>query len=519
MPAPAYSRMRALDAPKPSPLLLPSIESLRASLKRARYRDDPVFWCEDKLGERLWSKQREILESVRDNRYTAVPSCYESGKSFIAARCAAWFIDTRPLGTARVITTSITGGQVKAVLWTEIARAHAKGKLPGRLNQTEWWVPITDVDDGIREELVAFGRKPAENNPTSFHGIHAPDVLVIVDEAAEFPKGLFDALKGALGNERARLLMLGNPMDSLSEFAKVCAPGYQPKHNVISISAFSTPNFTGEDVSEEARIGLVSPLWVEERKLDWGEDSPLYKSKVLAEFPENTDDVLIPLSWIKAAQARWNADAFETEECYDVELGCDVGGGNNKNIICKRKGRRAKIVVDNNNPDTMKTLEYLLTEIEREPQTLSAKIDAIGIGHGASDRAKQIATDQVIKREQPDYARCASLVIGVEIGRTGTDPVHYANYRAEGFWLLRELFKEGSSSDRTDGIAIDPSDEQLAAQLSSLKYKYSAGRIQIESKKEMLARRMPSPDRADALMLAFLKLKANEEVVVYEVSW
>lgn len=510
---PTYSRMRALEAPKPS-LHLPSIESLRESLKCARYRNDPVFWCEDKLGESLWSRQREILESVRDHRYTAVPSCYESGKSFIAARCACWFIDTRPLGTARVITTSITGGQVKAVLWTEISRAHTKGKLPGRLNQTEWYVPIVDETDGTtREELIAFGRKPAEHNTTSLQGIHAPDVLVIVDEAAEYPKSLIDALKGLLGNERARLLMLGNPMDSLSEFAKVCAPGYQPRYNVIRISAFVTPNFTGEEVSEDARIGLVSSLWVEERKLDWGEDSPLYKSKVLAEFPENTDDTLIPLSWIQAAQERWNQDQFDTEECFDIELGCDVGGGNNKNVIYKRKGKRAQIVLENNNPDTMKTLEYLLLELEKEPNAKSAKIDAIGIGHGASDRAKQISNDQTVKRDQPDYARRAALVIGVEVGRTGNDPVHFANYRAEGFWHLRELFREGN-------IDIDPKDEQLAAQLSSLKYFHNSGRIQIESKKKMKEKRkLPSPDRADALMLAFLVLKPSEDAVVYEVSW
>jgi len=513
--APAYSRMRSLDTPKQSSsLLIPSIESLRESVKRARYRDDPVFWCEDKLGEHLWSKQREILESVRDNRYTAVPSCYESGKSFIAARCACWFIDTRPLGTARVITTSITGGQVKAVLWTEISRAHSKGKLPGRLNQTEWYVPIVDESDGsTREELVAFGRKPAEHNASALQGIHAPDVLVIVDEAGEYEKALLDAIKGLLGNERARLLLIGNPADASTEFAKVCEPNYKPHYNVIRISAFETPNLTGEEVSEEARLGLVSRIWVQEREEEYGKDSPYYKSKVLAEFPENTDDTLIPLSWIKAAQKRWDNDAFETEECYDVELGCDVGGGNNKNVIYKRKGRRAKLVLDNNNPDTMQTLEYLLLELEREPNAKSAKIDAIGIGHGAADRAKQISNDQTIRRDQPDYSRRAALVVGVEVGRTGNDPIHFANYRAEGFWHLRELFKEGN-------IDIDPADEQLAAQLSSLKYFHNAGRIQIESKRDMKEKRkLPSPDRADGLMLSVLKLKPNEEAVVYEVSW
>jgi hypothetical protein len=44
------------------------------------YLHDPVGWCQNRLGEFLWSKQREIAESVRDNRRTAVKSCHNAGK-------------------------------------------------------------------------------------------------------------------------------------------------------------------------------------------------------------------------------------------------------------------------------------------------------------------------------------------------------------------------------------------------------------------------------------------------------
>lgn len=517
---PTYSRMRALDAPCQSQsqsLTLPSIDSFRESLKRARYARDPVFWAKDVLNVDLWSIQREILESVRDNRYTAVPSCYESGKSFTAAVLVCWWIATHPPGEARVITTASTGDQVKAVLWHEISRAHARGKLQGRLNQTEWWLDVGALngESASREEMVAFGRKPAEHNPTAIQGIHARYPLFVGDEAEGLPKSLLDAAKGLMGNLDARLLLIGNPESNTSEFAKACAPN--SGYNVIRIPASLTPNFTGEQVSEEARHGLITPLWVEERKREWGEDSPMYKSKALAIAPENGDDTLIPLSWIRAAQERWDdpvAIQATIMEAPDIEFGCDVGGGNNKNVIARRNGRRAKIVLENNNSDTMATLESLLVELKKDPDAIKAKIDAIGIGHGASDRAKQIAADQTILRDNPDYARRAALVTGVEVGRPGTDPIHFANYRAEGFWLLRELFREGN-------IDIDPQDEQLAAQLSSLKYFYSSGRIQIESKRDMKEkRRLPSPDRADALMLAFLKLKpGEEEKVYYELTW
>ena len=39
-----------------------------------RWETDPVGFVTEGLSESLWSKQREILQSVRDNRRTVVPA-------------------------------------------------------------------------------------------------------------------------------------------------------------------------------------------------------------------------------------------------------------------------------------------------------------------------------------------------------------------------------------------------------------------------------------------------------------
>jgi hypothetical protein len=57
-------------------------------------------------------------------------------------------------------------------------------------------------------------------------------------------------------------------------------------------------------VPEELLPLLVSPEWVEERKIRWGVNSPIYQSKVLGEFPDISDDSLILPRWIEAAQKR-----------------------------------------------------------------------------------------------------------------------------------------------------------------------------------------------------------------------
>ena len=86
---------------------------------------------------------------------------------------------------------------------------------------------------------------------------------------------------------------------------------------------------------------------------------------------------------------------------------------------------------------------------------------------------------------------------GINVGRPARHRKLFANLRAEGYWRLYELFSQ-------DLIAI-PNDPELAGQLSSLRYSYnSRGQLIIESKDDARARGIPSPDKADAMMLAFL---------------
>jgi hypothetical protein len=78
-----------------------------------RYPQQPVGWVRDRLGEFLWSKQREILEALVRHRYVAVKSAHDTGKSHGASWAVAWWLDTRedPFAT----TTAPTTKQVQAI--------------------------------------------------------------------------------------------------------------------------------------------------------------------------------------------------------------------------------------------------------------------------------------------------------------------------------------------------------------------------------------------------------------------
>ena len=112
-------------------------------------------------------------------------------------------------------------------------------------------------------------------------------------------------------------------------------------------------------------------------------------------------------------------------------------------------------------------------------QWVDVEVDDVGVGAGVLDRLLESDVD----------------VVGFNGGSSPIDKDRFINARAEAYWMLREAFEQGE-------IDIDPTDDQLAAQLGSLKWTLdSRGRTKIESKDDMRKRGMPSPDRADAVMM------------------
>ncbi len=474
------------------------LNQMEGITEQFRYRRQPNAWVEEKLNETLWSKQVEIMESVRDNRRTAVPSCFDAGKSFIAARLAAWWIDSHPPGKAGVVSTASRFAQVRAILWRELRRAHAKGKLIGRVNQTEWHVPVM-YDGKAEEELVAYGRKPDDEDETGFHGFHGRWMLGLIDEASGVSRTLCNSIENLIANEDSRLCAIGNPEDPTSEFKDMCSPG--SGWNVIQIKAWDTPNFTGEDtISEEVKKELISKIWVEEKKRKWGERSFMYISNVEAEFPENTTDGLIPISWVRAAQAR----SLEPGLNPIKKLGVDVGGGSDKSTIGFRNGPIFRIVHKDQNPDTMQTCGEVVSH-QRDLQTTDANIDSIGIGKGVADRGNELS----------DSGDAPGQYHGVNVAQRANDPERFLNLRSEAAWGLRERFEEGN-------IDIDPEDEDLAAQLIEIRWKKtSSGKIQLESKEDYIKRLRSkgstesahSPDEFDCCMLAYAELPEGPKKV------
>lgn len=434
-------------------------------------QNDPVGWVHEQ-GQETWSKQRQILQSVRDHRYTAVKSCHGPGKSYTAAWVTAWWLATRP--DPFVVTSAPTSHQVRTILWREIRRAKKKAHLPGNIagGQVPEWK--------IQDELIAFGRKPADYlDPTeaaaAFQGIHALNVLVILDEGSGIPQWLADACENLITNEQSRLLIIGNPDNPISYFANAFKPA--SGFNKITITAWDTPTYTGEPVSEDLQNRLTSKIWVEERQKRWGTKSPLYISKVTAEFPDVTDDtVFTPNILQKCIQADRTNHAVNTPGRY----GLDVARlGADETVLYHNQNGYIRMVARWSKQDTMATVGNFRRYTNNEPdKTPPAVIDIVGLGAGVYDRLKEL-----------DYQ-----VVPFNGGEKAYNPLKFKNRRSEAYWQARTLMDEGL-------IDIEEPDEDLQAELLDTHFKTdSAGRIQIEPKEDIQARLGHSPDRADAFV-------------------
>ena len=446
----------------------------------AKYKNDPVGFVKDILGAagNAYDKQVEILRSLAKHDRVSVAACNSSGKDWAAARAIVWWLHTRP--HAKVVVTGPTLRQVKDILWHElrIAVAAAGDALPGKITETKY---VIDED----RFAIAF----SSNSHHNIQGFHSPNLLVIVTEAQGVKQAYMEALKRL---NPAKVLLIGNPLSHEGEL-------YDSHHaksalyHQITISAFDSPNFR----RKRFRVpGLVTPEDVEHHRRDWGDDSPLYVASVLGQFPDALDDSLTTRHHVDRSIARHEEQSVEaadpdgndapTDERgrpLPYRMGVDVARfGDAESVICIRCGYRVERLIPlKRGLDNMQVAD----EVKAWADALSINavfVDGTGVGTGVVDRLAQLGVP----------------VIGVDVGGKARRPSQFADLRAEIFWEVARLLREDA--------AVIPNDPVLVGQLLALRYDVSStGRIRLESKSSLRKRGVPSPDRADALALAFME--------------
>lgn len=498
------------------------IENLRQESRKAEYLTNPVKWAEDVLGIKPWSKQRDILMSVQNNDHVAVRSCHGSGKSYLASLLACWWISTRPLGEAIVVTTAPTYAQVHAILWEDIRKHHLRAeerfregkspmKMPGYITQSDQW----KSDDGM---LLGFGRKPADNNDHGFHGIHRQYVLVIIDESCGIRENLFTAVEAITTTKNSRILAIGNPDDPATQFQKFFTS--DPNWDRLDVMSYDSPNFTmfhkghydkcnhedewmqeqcqqrkwAERWDRDSELDLPQSVldqlpndeWVAQRRAAWGTDSPLWMSKVLGRFPLQSVNTLFSADTL----ARGIDCELIPDRTAPVILGVDLARfGPDYSTIYSNIDGQIRLIdkwggkADEQLVDGMESA----ARVHQWAQALGAtevRIDSEGVGGPI--------LDQINRLSEGSYS-----VIAMKGSATSPDNMRWVNSRAYWYDRMREKMFNHE-------IDIDFADKRLFEELEQIQYHFNNRyrSLQIESKEDMSKRGVKSPDHADAAVYA-----------------
>jgi phage terminase large subunit len=468
-----------------------------------QYREDPVFFVEHALGHKTWSKQREMLWSVRDNEKTAARASHGVSKTYTAAEVAVWFLSCIP--NSKVITTAPTWTQIKMLLWSEINSIYANSRI-----RLEGECLTTEIKTEEHDHY-AFGF--STDKPARAEGWHAPAILFIFDEAKGIPQWMWDAARGAMTGGICRWLVVSTT-DGVQVGEQYHKIFNSPNSdwNKIHISAFDSPYVTGEKFRSieipdlkrpdrfnvaytapaDVHIQIATPKYIADCKADWGEDSPLYQTKVLGDIVDASADSIIKLSQVNQMFANGLLQNFNSEGA--EEIGVDVArGGSDDCSLWKRKGLKVvdhKVIPPKAMPEKAK-LVYVAEEVERFSgynKKNRIKVDDTGLGGGVTDIL-----------QSKGYA-----VVPVNFGAEANDPDKYPNTISEMWFEVGKIVHE---------IAC-PEIGRLAAELVNRKSKGldKKGRRVVESKDDYKERHgSKSPDDADGFLLCFYEANAKGE--------
>ena len=446
-----------------------------------RWKSDPVAFAQDVLGVKPWPKQAEVMRAVAKHPRVALKSTHGVGKTFMCAQLVLWWLLTNR--ECVVLSTAATFLQVRDQLWREIHQAVARSRI--RIPSEA----LTTTSLRLGSERIALGF--STDQPDRAQGFHAPSMLVVIDEASGVNASLFAALDSLSASGRVHTLMTGNPLVAHGHFHeaftrqrqlwKTFTVGAQSSPNLEVIAkrhpdfAVAVASMTDEDLNApEAAPGLTSRRWVYERLHAYGAESSEWQARVLGNFPQQSDDALIPLAWIEDAK---DDEPIETLRNQKFIAGIDVAGpGEDETVACIRRGKQLVSLKAWNDADARGSVLAHLGAMGGPSAFQEVRVDHVGIGTYFSAAVRD----------------AGYRVVPIVGGESARNPTRFLNRRAELHWGLREAFEQGDVAGLTDQLTIQ--------QLSTLRYEHTPrGQIKMMDKSKM----SDSPDRAEALVYSF----------------
>lgn len=439
-------------------------------------------------GPRKWQREvlTELAEHIKQNNgkvdfdtfRMATSSGRGIGKSALVSWLVLWMLSTR-IGSTTIVSAN-SEAQLRSVTWAEITKwlsmamnTHWFEVSATRVMPAKWLTELVERDLKLGTRYWGVeGRLWSAENPDSYAGVHNfSGVMLVFDEASGIDDSIWSVASGFFTENTPNRFWLAfsNPRRNSGYFYEA----FHSKRDFWKTKIVDARTVEGTDKAVYQQI-------IDE----YGADSAQAHVEVFGEFPNASDDQFIGAHIVD--------EAMERERYKDLSapiiLGVDPARfGADSTVIAVRQGRDIIAIKRFKGDDTMETVGRIIECIE-EFKPVLVNIDEGGLGAGVVDRLKE----QRYK------------VKGVNFANKSKNMMMYGNKRAEMWGDMREWLRSASI----------PKDRTLKTDLiSPLMKPDSKGAIFLESKKDMKARGLASPDAADAIALTFAYPVAHREYV------
>lgn len=398
------------------------------------------------------------VEAVRE----AIASGHGIGKSAMVAWLVDWIMSTRPYCQGTV--TANTAAQLQTKTWAQIA------KWTKKCITSHWFTIATGRGSmAMRhkehpESWFCTAQTCDEENSEAFAGQHAASStsFYIFDEASAVPGRIWEVADGGLTDGEPMQFAFGNPTQNTGRFHG-CFHKLRHRWGTRQIDSRS--------------VQITNKKFLRELVDDYGVDSDIVKVRVRGMFPAMSAKQFISVRDVDAAIARHLAPG--TYQFAPKVLTLDnAWEGDDEGVIGLRQGLRHETLRTFAKNDNDLEIATLLAALEDELGADAVHIDA-GYGTGVFSAGKTWHREWKL----------------VWFAGESPDP-GYLNMRAWMAGQARDWLKAGG--------ALDPRDQVLYSDIISVETVPRAdGKVQLEAKKDMKRRGLPSPGRFDAWILTF----------------
>ncbi len=375
-----------------------------------------------------------------------------------------------------------------------------------------WQIPTGQVG-----HVIEFGSCQHPGDEQAYQG--RPHDLIAFDEITHFLESQFRFLLGWLRTtvpgQRCRVVCAGNPpTDSDGDWVlSFWGPWLNEDHpnpaEPGELRWYATIDGRDEEVASGESFyhgaELITPLsrtFIPSRIADnpylvetgymaqlQALPEPLRSQMLLGDFKAGKSDdpwQVIPTAWVRDAQSRWRERDRKDKM---TGVGVDVArGGADETVISRRHGTWFDELLcypGEATPDGPSGAALVVTATR---DGAPVNVDVIGVGSSVYDHLASTGMD----------------ISGVNNANASkekdeSDQLGFKNVRAEHWWRMREALDPKSN----DPICLPPG-QDIRVDLCAPRYKLVAGgKIQIESKEELIKRIGRSPDKGDAVVMCW----------------